>query len=70
MFAVKKVEMVNKTFRMPVELVKRLSVVAQDHSVSMNNLVSQCCDYALAHMKSPANVLTEGKTRSKSKDKE
>lgn len=47
MFKVKKVEMVNKTFRLPTDLVKRLSIVAQDKGVSMNNLVGQCCEYAL-----------------------
>lgn len=52
MFAVKRVEMVNKTFRMSVDLVKRLSIVAQAQDVSMNNLVSQCCEYALNNMAS------------------
>lgn len=47
MFQVKKVEMVNKTFRLPTNLVKRLAVVAQEQGVSMNNLVGQCCEYAL-----------------------
>ena len=47
MFFVKKVEMVNKTFRMPADLVERLSTVAQEQGVSLNNLVTQCCEYAL-----------------------
>ena len=34
MFKVKKVEMVNKTFRLPTELVKRLADVAQEQGVS------------------------------------
>ena len=50
MFTVKRVEMVNKTFRMSVDLVQRLSVVAQQQDVSMNNLVTQCCEYALDNM--------------------
>ena len=50
MFKVKKVEMINKTFRLPTELVKRLAVVAQEQGVSMNNLVGQCCEYALGKM--------------------
>ena len=50
MFKVKKVEMVNKTFRLPTNLVKRLAVVAQEQGVSMNNLVGQCCEYALNQM--------------------
>ena len=51
MFTVKKTEMVNKTFRLPADLVERLSAVAQEQGVSMNNLVAQCCEYALGHMK-------------------
>lgn len=48
MFKVSKPEMVNKTFRMPAELVERLNVVAQ--KVSLNNLVCQCCEYALDNL--------------------
>ena len=47
MFEVKKVEYINKTFRMPLDLVKKLEVLAQEKQVSLNNLVIQCCDYAL-----------------------
>lgn len=50
MFKVSKPEMVNKTFRMPAELVERLNVVAQEQKVSLNNLVCQCCEYALDNM--------------------
>lgn len=50
MFKVRKVEMVNKTFRLSTDLVKRLAVVAQEQGVSMNNLVGQCCEYALSEM--------------------
>lgn len=55
MFAVKKTEMVNKTFRLPTDLVKRLATVAQEQGVSMNNLVGQCCEYALNHMEKSAD---------------
>lgn len=50
MFKVNKPEMVNKTFRMPAELVERLNTVAQSQKVSLNNLVCQCCEYALSNM--------------------
>ena len=50
MFLVKKTEMVNKTFRLPSDLVKQLGIVAQEQGVSMNNLVTQCCEYALNQM--------------------
>ncbi len=51
MFDVKKQEMVNKTFRLPLELVRRLETVAQQKGVSMNNLVFQCCEHALNDLK-------------------
>lgn len=50
MFQVKKTEYVNKTFRLPTDLVKRLEVVAQNKNVSLNNLVVQCCEYALENI--------------------
>ena len=51
MFDVKKPEMANKTFRLTVELIKRLETVAQEKGVYMNNLVLQCCEYALDNLK-------------------
>ena len=56
MFSVKKIEMVNKTFRLPLNLVERLSVVAQEKGVSMNNLVTQCCEYALDQLESSSSA--------------
>lgn len=50
MFKVHKIEYVNKTFRMPHELVKALESVAQQKDVSLNQLVTQCCQYALDHL--------------------
>ncbi len=50
-FKVTKPEYVNKTFRMQVELVRRLEVLAQEKGVSLNNLVAQCCEYALENLK-------------------
>ena len=47
MFRVRKVEYINKTFRMPTELVEKMEIIAQDKNVSLNNLVVQCCEYAL-----------------------
>ena len=51
MFEVKIEEHINKTFRMPVSLVKRLEELAQKEGVSLNNLVIQCCEYSLNHLK-------------------
>jgi len=50
MFAVRKTEMDNRTFRMPKDLIERLSEVAQKNGVSLNQLVIQCCEYALENL--------------------
>ena len=56
MFIVKKnSEMMNKTFRLPVELVEQLTQVAKAQDVSVNNLVQQCCEYALGDMAGEAH---------------
>ena len=47
MFKIEKPEYINKTFRLPLELVQRLQTVAQNKGVSLNNLIIQCCEYAL-----------------------
>lgn len=47
MFKVKKTEYINKTFRMPINLVKELEKLAQKEEVSLNNLIIQCCEYCL-----------------------
>lgn len=49
-FEVKKQEMASKTFRLPLDLLARLGTVAQQKGVSLNNLVGQCCEYALANL--------------------
>ena len=51
MFVVKQSQdMVNKTFRFPQELLDRLEQVAKEKNVSVNNLVKQCCEYALENI--------------------
>ena len=50
MFNVVKPKHLNKTFRMPKELVERLELIAQSKGVSVNNLVIQCCEYALNNL--------------------
>lgn len=50
MFEIKKEEYINKTFRMPVTLVKKLEVLAQNNNVSLNNLIIQCCEYAVENL--------------------
>ena len=55
MFKVKRTEHVNKTFRFPTELVEKLEVLAQSNGISLNNLVVQCCEYALENI-DPENI--------------
>ena len=52
MFKIVKEEFVNKTFRMPVDLVKRLEIIAQNEKISLNNLIVQCCEYSLKNLDS------------------
>ncbi|MCR5757112.1 MAG: hypothetical protein K6F95_04320 [Selenomonas sp.] len=52
MFQVKQTEeMINKTFRLPQSLLDELNKIAEHEKVSVNNLVRQCCEYALSNMK-------------------
>ena len=52
MFKVRQTEeMINKTFRMPQSLLEELNKIAEREKVSVNNLVRQCCEYALSNMK-------------------
>lgn len=50
MFKVKKTEYINKTFRLPTDLVEKMESIAQNKGVSLNNLVFQCCEYALENI--------------------
>jgi predicted DNA-binding protein len=49
-FVVEKPEMINKTFRLPLELVEKLQTLAQNKGVSLNKLVLLCCEYALDNL--------------------
>lgn len=51
MFTVKKPQNSNKTIRMPDELIDRLQKMADENDISFNQLVVQCCEYALEHQK-------------------
>lgn len=50
-FIIKKQEYVNKTFRITKELNEQLSEIAQKENISVNELVVQCCNFALLNMK-------------------
>lgn len=49
-FKIRKPKYVNKTFRMPAELVSELGVLAQKKDISVNQLVIQCCQFAMEHL--------------------
>ena len=46
-FKIKKQEYENRTFRLPVELLEQLNKLASDKNISLNQLVVQCCEYAI-----------------------
>lgn len=40
----------SKTFRLPVELIKRLEALAAQNKLSLNQLVIQCLNYSLDNL--------------------
>ncbi len=50
MFVVQKQISINKTVRMPEDLIDKLEAIAEKEGVSFNKLVIQCCEYALGQM--------------------
>ena len=50
-FEIQKPEYVNRTFRISKELADNLSQTAQREGISVNELVVQCCNFALSNMK-------------------
>lgn len=50
MFKIKKVESSNKTIRMPNDLITELETLATANDISFNQIVIQCCQYALENL--------------------
>lgn len=50
MFEIKKPTSSNKTIRMPDTLIEKLEHLAVKHDISFNQLVVQCCEYALDNL--------------------
>lgn len=50
MFEIKKAQRSNKTIRMPDDLIDRLQKLADRNDISFNQLVVQCCEYAINDM--------------------
>ena len=49
-FIIKKPTSSNRTVRMPDALIEKLSHIANEKEISFNQLVIQCCEYALEHL--------------------
>ena len=49
-FIVRKPQSSNKTIRMPNDLLAEMDKIANEKDVSFNQLVIQCCRYALENM--------------------
>ncbi|NLE26009.1 MAG: toxin-antitoxin system HicB family antitoxin [Clostridiaceae bacterium] len=52
MFVIRKPESSNKTIRMNNDLIEKLESIAAEKQISFNQLVVQCCEYAIANLKS------------------
>lgn len=50
-FIVKKHSASNRTIRIPDDLSKVLTELAEQKGISFNQLVVQCCEFALANLK-------------------
>lgn len=49
-FTIKKQQNSNKTIRMPDELIDKLQKLADKNDISFNQLVVQCCEFAIDNM--------------------
>lgn len=62
MFKIQKgYDTVNKTFRLPVELVEKLDELAFQNKLSLNQLVIQCLNYAVENLDDDDNLHNNGK---------
>ena len=50
MFILKKDESINKTIRIPAELLKTLEKLADEKEISLTKVIIQCCEYALDNL--------------------
>ncbi len=56
MFQIRKTTSSNKTIRMPDTLINTLETLAYENDISFNQLIIQCCEYALANMNDESNA--------------
>lgn len=50
-FIIKKPKSSNRTIRMPDDLIDKIGKIATSQGISFNQLVIQCCEFALEHLK-------------------
>ena len=50
---IKKPTSSNRTIRMPDDLIETLGKLANEQGISFNQLVIQCCEFALEHLEKP-----------------
>ena len=50
-FIIKKPTSSNRTIRMPDNLIEELNRLSSEQDISFNQLVIQCCEFALKHLK-------------------
>lgn len=60
-FIIKKPTSSNRTIRMPDTLIETISKLANEQGISFNQLVIQCCEFALEHLEKPSNEKETGK---------
>ena len=60
MFVVQKSENQNKTIRMPSGMIDQMEKIAEKNGVSFNQLVVQCCRYALNNLPSDNDKEDDG----------
>ncbi len=54
-FVIKKPSSSNRTIRMPDTLIETLGKLASGQGISFNQLVVQCCEFALEHLQTSSN---------------
>lgn len=51
-FRIQKEENISKTLRFPSSIIKKIEELAHHNDLSFNQVVVQCCEYALANLDS------------------
>ena len=54
-FIIKKPTSSNRTIRMPDDLIDKIGKLANERGISFNQLVIQCCEFALDHLQDSEN---------------